>query len=216
MLSMRNIIEKVFVFLLFLPLMCDAQEGLQNQAQLQRLRVKNKYFKQILSTNILKTEEDYVFLINFVQRNDTIFTYIGYVQRGFLPELCVSFGGLFTENPVTGYLHYNKSDCYLVGESYNFFYKKKKKTIQLPNDLLWLAHLSDIKSREDTLLPQLTLTIDGKETYYIDGIYYSDGIGYTLHIDPFLMVYAYHNGKFTSLKWSDNYPYSIMEYLENK
>ena len=213
--SMRNIINKIGIILLFSPLMCDAQERMQQETQLQQLRIRNKSFKQILSSNISKSEENHIFLISFVQRNDTIFTYIGYAQKIFLPELCCNYGGIYTDNPISSYLYYNKRDCYIFGESYGPFLKKTNKKTQLPGNLSWMAHLSDIKSREDTLLPQLTLTIDGKEARYSDGLYYCDGKGYFLHIDPFLMVYAYHGGKFVPLKWSDRYPYSVIEYLEN-
>ena len=202
---------RVHVLLLLTPLICDAQVDSQNKAQLQQLRVKNKRFKQILSSNISDSKEDYIFLINFVQRNDTIFTYIGHAPKTFLPELCCNYGGIYTEDPITGYLCYNKRNCYIFGKSYGLFLKKTNKTTQLPDNLSWMAHLSDIKSREDTLLPQLTLTIDNKEVRYIDGMYYCDGHEYFLHIDPFLMVYAYHDGNFVVLNWSDKYPYSVME-----
>lgn len=206
---------RIYMLLLLFPLICDSQEDSQNKAQLQQLRIRNKCFKQMLSSDISESKEDDVFLINFVQRNDTVFTYIGFVRRAFLADLCCSFGNLYTDNPLTGYLYYNKRNCYVFGESYGLFLKKTNKLVQLPDDISWLAHLSNIKSREDSLLPKLTLTIDGKEARYIDGMYYCDGVEYSLHIDPFLMVYAYHGGKFVALKWSDRYPYSVIEYLEN-
>lgn len=208
--SMKKLYKFYLLFLL-IPLICDAQVDSQNKVKLQQLRVKNKCFKQILSSNISDSKEDYIFLINFVQRNDTTFTYIGYAPKTFLPELCCNYGGIYTDNPLTGHLYYNKRDCYIFGESYGLFLKKTNKTEQLPDDLSWMAHLSVIKSREDTLLPHLTLTIDGKEARYIDGMYYCDGLEYFLHIDPFLAVYAYHGGNFIALKWSDRYPYSVME-----
>ena len=211
--------KKLFRFhmlLLLIPLICDAQEDSTNKAQLQQLCVRNKCFKQILSSNTSESKEDDVFLINFVQRNDTIFTYIGFTRRAFLPELCCCYGELYTENPLTGCLYYNKRNCYIFGKAYGLFLKKTNKMEQLPDNLLWMAHLSDIKSREDTLLPKLTLTIDGKEVRYIDGMYYCDGVEYSLHIDPFLMVYAYHGGKFVALEWSDRYPCSAIEYFDKK
>jgi hypothetical protein len=204
------------MLLLLLPLICDAQNDSQNKARLQQLRVKNKRFKQILSSNISESKDDDIFLINFVQRNDTVFTYIGFVRKAFLADLCCGFGDLYTENPLTGYLYYNKRNCYIFGESYGLFLKKTNKTTQLPGDLSWMAHLSNIKSREDTLLPKLTLTIDGKEARYIDGMFYCDGVEYSLHIDPFLMVYAYYRGKFIPLDTFDRYPYSVIEYLEKE
>lgn len=207
---MKNL-YRFHLLLLLIPLICDAQEVSQNKAQLQQLRIKNKCFEQILSSNISESKEDYVFLINFVQRNDTIFTYIGYAPKIFLPELCCDFGGIYTDTPLTGYLFYNKRNCYIFGRSYGLFLKKTNKTVQLPENLSWMAHLSDIKSRKDSLLPKLTLTIDGKEARNIDGMFYCDGVEYTLHIDLFFMVYAHHKGKFVALDWSDRYPYSVME-----
>ena len=219
MISMRNIISKINIInilLLLSPLMCDAQEGAQYKTQLKHLRIKNNCFKKMLLSNILQTKEDHVFLINFVPRNDTIFTYVGFAPKTFLPELCCSFGNLYIDNPLTGYFSCNKKNCYVFGESYRLFLKKTKKMIQVPNNISWLAHLSEIKSREDTLLPQLSLLIDGKNLRNIDGVYACDKAEYTLHIDPFLMVYAFHRRKFIPLGILDRYPYSVIEYIENK
>lgn len=212
---MGSLAYKLSIVLFLSSVMCHAQEGTKTM-QLQRLQIKNKYFKQIMLSNISQSKEDCVFLINFVQRNDTIFTYVGFTSPAFLPELCTSFGNLYIDHSLTGYFSCNKRNCYVFGKSYGSFLRKTNMTTPLPGNLSWIANLSETKSLEDTLLPQKSWTIYGVEARCIDGIYYANGVGYSFYIDSSLEVYAYHKGIFAPLSTFDKYPYSVIEYIENK